>query len=322
MTMKVVAVGECMVELSRSGSAADGALFALAYGGDTFNTAAYLARAPGITCEYLTAVGDDPYSDGIIALAQENHVGTDLIARCPGRMPGLYLIETDRAGERSFWYWRETSPARTLFDFCDNDAVTQAVAAADALYFSGITLSILDTQGLGRLSELIVAAKAAQTLVVMDSNFRPRGWPQGKLAARETFGAFWRQADIAMPTFEDEAALFGASSPTDVADRLIDAGASEVVVKQGGRPALIARGHADRVWCAPTHNVSVVDTTAAGDAFNAGYLAGRLQGLAPEPACEIAHQLAGAVIGHRGAIVPQSATAVVLEALGRAIDAR
>ena len=86
---RVVSVGECMVELARG---PDGR-FGLAYGGDTFNAAVYLARA-GMPVAYATAVGDDPYSAGILALAAEEGIDRDLMQVLPGRMPGLYLIET------------------------------------------------------------------------------------------------------------------------------------------------------------------------------------------------------------------------------------
>lgn len=68
-----------MVELARGTDRR----FGLSYGGDTFNTAVYLARA-GIDVSYATALGDDPYSAGLIALARRETVGTDLIAIVPG----------------------------------------------------------------------------------------------------------------------------------------------------------------------------------------------------------------------------------------------
>ena len=60
----VVCIGEVMVEMSRG---ADGR-FGFGCGGDTFNMAVYLARA-GVEVAYATALGDDRYSDGILALA-------------------------------------------------------------------------------------------------------------------------------------------------------------------------------------------------------------------------------------------------------------
>src|SRR5438552_1183445 len=111
---RIVCVGEVMVEMARGN---DGR-FGIACGGDTFNTAVYLARN-GINVAFATALGDDPYSDGILALAAAEGVASDLMLRVPGRMPGLYLIETDPEGERRFYYWRETSPARELFELPD-----------------------------------------------------------------------------------------------------------------------------------------------------------------------------------------------------------
>src|SRR5215471_1806821 len=85
---RIVSVGEVMIELARGG---DGR-FGLACGGDTFNTAIYLARA-GVEVAYATALGDDPYSDGILALAAAENVARDLVLRAPGRLPGLYLVD-------------------------------------------------------------------------------------------------------------------------------------------------------------------------------------------------------------------------------------
>src|SRR6185503_5307040 len=92
---RVVSVGEVMVELARGN---DGR-YGLAFGGDTFNTAVYLARA-GVEVAYATALGDDPYSAAIMEMAGAEGIASDLMLRVADRMPGLYLIETDRSGER------------------------------------------------------------------------------------------------------------------------------------------------------------------------------------------------------------------------------
>ena len=93
----VVTVGEVLLELTRG---SDGR-FALAYGGDTFNTAVYLARA-GLEVAFASALGDDPYSDGVLALAAAEGISRDLILRAPGRLPGLSLIDTEPASTASF----------------------------------------------------------------------------------------------------------------------------------------------------------------------------------------------------------------------------
>src|SRR6267142_7270115 len=104
---KVACIGECMVELKQ----ADVGLFSRGYGGDTLNTAVYLARL-GVGADYVTALGDDSLSDEMIAGWAAEGVGTGRVARLRGKLPGIYLIETDQRGERRFFHWRESSAAR------------------------------------------------------------------------------------------------------------------------------------------------------------------------------------------------------------------
>src|SRR5262249_53886951 len=111
---RVVCIGEVEIELARGG---DGR-FGVGCGGDTFNTAIYLARA-GIETAYATALGDDPYSDAILALAAAENLARDLVLRVPGRLPGLYLIDNDASGARRFHRWSDAAPARDLFELTD-----------------------------------------------------------------------------------------------------------------------------------------------------------------------------------------------------------
>lgn len=305
-TGRVVSVGECMVELARG---SDGR-FGLAYGGDTFNTAVYLARA-GVRVAYATALGDDPYSAGIAGLAKSEGIETDLIATLPGRMPGLYLIETGQGGERSFWYWRDRAAARELFECSQADRIVEALETAAVIYFSGVTLSLYSERGLERFAAALQSARSNGTRIVMDSNYRPRGWGGDLDRARRTFARFWRLSDIALPTWDDEQALWGDTSARSVVERLRGLGVGEIVVKCGSEGALVASGGQEVSVPCP-QPVEPVDTTAAGDSFNAGYLIVRRAGGSEIDAARFAHQLAAVVIRHRGAIVPQQATAAIL----------
>jgi 2-dehydro-3-deoxygluconokinase len=294
-----------MVELARG---ADGR-FGLAYGGDTFNTAVYMARA-GAPVAYVTALGDDAYSQGILDVARDEGVGTQLIRIEPGRMPGLYLIETTPAGERSFSYWRDRSPAREMFDTKLSAIMLAHIGGARLIYVSGITLSLYSPQGLARLYSMIEASRQTGGQFAMDGNYRPRGWGGDAKRAKATMEKFWRLADIALPTFEDEQMLWGDATPAATAARLGKLGVGEVVVKCGAEGAHIT--HAGTTTHAPCPAVvTALDTTAAGDSFNAGYLAARLKGVTPADAAQAGHRLAGVVIQHRGAIVPKAATAAL-----------
>src|SRR5262245_18016829 len=108
---QVVCVGEVIIELARGG---DGRR-AMGCGGDTFTTAIYLARA-GLRTAFATALGDDPYSGGVLALTAAEGVVNDLVVRVPGRLPALCVVESDANGKRQFHYWREEAPARDLFE--------------------------------------------------------------------------------------------------------------------------------------------------------------------------------------------------------------
>jgi 2-dehydro-3-deoxygluconokinase len=299
---RVISVGEVMVELSRGN---DGR-FSLASGGDTFNTAVYLARH-GVDVAYATALGDDPYSDSIVALATAEGVRTDLIQRMPGRLPGLYLIETSGAGERTFYYWRDTSPARELFELPDWSQIAETLLSARIIYFSGITLSIYSNVGLGRFLAVLEMARKNGVKIAFDGNFRPRGWKGDLVRARTVFTEALKRVDVAMPTFDDEVMLWGDQSPEATIERLKAFGISEIVVKNGENGALVAAGgHQELI---PVHEVvQPIDTTAAGDSFNAGYMAARLSGENPGDAASAAHKLAAAVIQHRGAIMPRQTT--------------
>ena len=300
----VISIGECMVELARGG---DGR-FGLGYGGDTFNTAIYLARA-GVGVAYATLLGDDPYSQGVLDLARAENVATDLIGIVPGRNAGLYMIETSMAGERIFHYWRDRAPARELF--CGESAFAVASAMNDArlIYLSGITLSLYDAHALDALEAALRAAKICGARVAIDGNFRPRGWgadDAGRDRARQTFERFFRLADLALPTFDDEQALWGDATIEATVTRLQSWGIAEIAVKRGRDGALIASDGV--VKTVPVvAEVKAIDTTAAGDSFNAAYLAARLRGSAPDSAAREGHVLAGAKIAHRGAIMPRAA---------------
>jgi len=301
---RAVCVGEVMIELLRGG---DGR-FAAACGGDTFNTAIYLARA-GAEVAFASALGDDPYSEGILALAAAEGVAGDLILRAPGRLPGLYLVDLDPAGKQRSHVWRGEAPAGDLFELADWSAVAAGLVAARLIYFSGITLSLYSNAGLGRFLAVIELARQNGAKVAFDGNFRPRGWKGDLSRARTVFMEALKRVDIALPAYDDEAVLWGDPSPEATVARLQAFGIAEIVVKNGPNSALVVAQGANEFVPVP-EVVVPIDTMAAGDSFNAGYLAARLSGSAPVAAATAAHALAGQVIRHRGAIMPRAAAAV------------
>ena len=296
---KVVLFGECMLELQGEafGSMHQG------FGGDTLNTAVYLARcATELQVCYATALGDDGLSAGMLQRWQAERLDTSLVQRLPGRMPGLYLIQVDAHGERSFSYWRDSSAAKAYFDA----SITPLEAEADSLdafYTSGISLAILPPAGRERLFALMDRLRARGATVVFDNNYRPRLWASRE-EALANFDRAYALASIALITADDEQALRNLPTLQAAVDAAQGLPCAEVVVKRG-RDATLVRS-ASGVLEVPTERVDkVVDTTAAGDSFAAGYLAVRLQGGSTADAARHGNRLAGRVIQHRGALIPQ-----------------
>ena len=292
----VAAVGECMLELS----AREGCDWRMGFAGDTFNTLwALRALLPeDVAAAYVSAFGDDPFSRDQIAFFRDHGIG---IANSPviaGAWPGLYAI-TLTGAERSFTYWRADAAARRLAD--DAEALRASLHGRALAYFSGITLAILEPAARATLFAVLKSVRAGGTKVAFDPNYRPRLWSSPE-AARAAIAEALEVADIALPTFPDEQALFGDATPSATVERLSAAGVGEIVVKDGESPALVAAsGEAISV---PAVKVDAIDTTGAGDSFNGGYLAARLSGDGPVDAARRAHRVAAAVVQVRGALAP------------------
>ena len=294
---RFVSVGECMVEMS---GGEDGN-YRLGYAGDTLNTAWYARARLGAdwAVDYVTALGDDLYSQQMVDFFAANGIGTGHIQKITGRRPGLYLIHQDK-GDRHFTYWRGQSAARSMAD--DRETLLAALAGAELVYFSGISMAILNPRSRGRLMKAIYAARQGGARVVFDPNERPALWTSPSVMG-SCITAAAELADIVLPTFPDEQALFGDASPEAVAERYLSWGAQEVVVKNGAEPAFVAARDSEG-FVAPMPGAESVDPTGAGDSFNGAYLAARLEGGSPLDAAAKAHALAAIVIGHKGALVP------------------
>src|SRR3954466_11530985 len=146
---KVACIGECMIELKQAQGTEPG-LFSRGYGGDTLNTAVYLTRL-GVGVDYITALGDDSLSDEMISGWAAEGVGTSRVTRLPGKLPGIYMIQTDDRGERRFFHWRDSAAARSLMDLPDTADILDSLAGYDIFYLSAITLSLYNDAGRARL---------------------------------------------------------------------------------------------------------------------------------------------------------------------------
>jgi len=300
VTRRVCCVGEVMIELSN----ALGGTPQLGVAGDTYNTAVYLGRllrGSPIEISYVTALGKDPYSSKIEHALKDHGLDVSLVETRPDLMPGLYAIDTDEFGERSFSYWRSNSAARSLFS--EPCSVSPSdMLGADLIYLSGITMAILPSKVRQRLIDFIAEFRSRGGVFAYDSNYRPRLW-ESRGIAQDINEQMWRAADIALPSVDDEMELFGDRDEAAVLARLSRFGVSQGALKRGAEGPLDLSGVASPQDLQAVSKV--VDSTAAGDSFNAGYLAAYLKGETTQIALETGHNLAAKVISARGAIIPE-----------------
>lgn len=306
---RIALFGECMIELR-------GQMFGTMqqnFGGDTLNTAVYLARLgadSGIEVSYATQLGNDAFSDAMVAAWQQEGIDTSMVRREEGKMPGLYTIQVDDKGERTFYYWRDMSAAKDFF-VGKGSLLEERIAAngLDVLYFSGISLAVLPDAGRERLFGIIDKLHAAGGKVFFDNNYRHRLW-RGDPRTKEWYDRAFSNADLALITLEDNASLYGLDEESALA-HAYSLAPDEVVIKRGADPTIVrVRGH-DEPIIVPTFRVpKVVDTTGAGDSFAAGYLAARLQGQSPEVAARSGNKIASIVVQYPGAIIPREAMPV------------
>ena len=295
---RLLSIGECMVELAQIGPET----YKRGFAGDTFNTAWYARRLLPADWQvaFGSVIGRDAVSDEMVAFMAGEGIEVDSLARHPTRSVGLYMISLD-GGERSFSYWRSASAARTLTD--DADWLAGILARAGHVHFSGITLAILGRDGRERLAAALNDARGDGLSVSFDTNLRPRLW-KNESEMREGLRLGASVADLVLPSFDEETGLFGDPTPADTIRRYRDAGAEAVVVKDGAGPMHVWSAEEGAAEIAPPSVEQVVDTTAAGDSFAAGFLAARLTGAPMVEAARQASALASKVIQHPGALVP------------------
>jgi 2-dehydro-3-deoxygluconokinase len=299
----VASIGECMIELKQAtGGSQVAGLYSRGYGGDTLNTAVYLVRL-GVSVDYITALGDDPLSEEMLAGWAAEGVGIGRVPRLSGKLPGIYLIGTDEHGERRFFHWRDTAAVRRLMDLPETSGILDSLADYSLVYLSAVTLSLYDDNGRKRLFGALRRARERGARVAFDTNFRVRGWPDLDVA-RAVFSEAFETADIVLASTEDLLPLY----PKTNADGLISRVSSPEAVLRLPEPASIVRfeGVSHRIEADPVTD-PVIDTTAAGDSFSAAYIAARLAGAGPVEAARAGHRLAGVVVCHPGAIIPRAA---------------
>ena len=297
-----LSIGEVMIEFAPDFSeSSKRTIHSLSFAGDAFNTAVLLSRL-GVETSFYSNLGDDDKSRSILKMMEDEGVDSSLIQLLPGRVPGLYLIKNDENGERSFSYWRGESPAREMFSSIDEiDTFLPKIAHFKTIYLTGITLAIIGEGARHRLFKLLSERRKTGVTIIMDSNYRSRLW-ENKQSAKNALAGLAEVCDVSLVSLDDERELWGAEvTASNVVDHYHRFGVKEVVVKSKEGPVLVDDG-------VSLHEISVkavtevLDSTGAGDAFNAGYVLARIKQLDLISSVNVGCASAAAVLECRGAL--------------------
>lgn len=303
MNFKIAVIGECMVELQEI----EPGNVRQTFGGDTLNAAIYMARLQKffpLQIEYITALGTDPLSNKMIQFWENEGVKSNLVIQKPDEKPGLYFIQLDEHGERFFSYWRKEAAARKCFDFLESKNILDALEQYQAIYISGITLAILTQEGRNRLLDRLTKLHQQKISINFDYNYRPNLWKSPQ-EYKDTLSNLLPLIDIAFSGLDELEMLHGTSSLCKGHKFLLDSGVKESVIRNGNDPCSIQNKTSQHTIPIPS-SIKIVDTTAAGDSFSGMYLVARKNGMEIDKAAALAHEMAGYVIQHKGAIAPKA----------------
>lgn len=291
----LVCLGEPMIEFNRQKPGADGRVHWLeGHGGDTSNVAIAAARQ-GASAGYVTAIGTDPFGDSLVALWAAERVDSSAVIRRADAPTGLYFVTHSERGHE-FTFARAGSAASRM---TKAEIPESYVAGAKVFEASAISQAISASANEAVLHAMALAKKHG-VAIAYDTNLRLRLWQLEK--ARPAIEEACRRADVVFTSDEEAAALWGHEGPEAVADALFAFGPATVIVKRGGKGALVAtRARREHV---AGHAVKAVDATGAGDTFAGAFLARRLAGDDVFAAARYANAAAALKTEGYGAVAP------------------
>ena len=271
MTLDVLTLGEPLVAFVavEGGSLADATTYSRHVAGAETNLAVGLARL-GVRAGIVGRVGDDGLGTAILRRLRAEGVDVAGLTVEAGSPTGLLIRERRALGPSEVLYRRSGSAGSYLAPG-DLEA-SGGVRGARWLHVTGITPA-LSGSARAAVEAAIDAARTAGATVSFDVNLRRRLWSEAE--AGPVLGGLARRADVVLGD-PDELAL--ASGAGDAVTDLLEAGVSTVVTKLGAG-GVRARTHDGQDLALPAFPVRAADPVGAGDAFCAGFIAARLDGL-------------------------------------------
>ena len=288
----IIGIGECLIEFFEEGSHS----YKQSVAGDVFNTLFYASRL-GLKTGLISNFGNDDLTKHIWELMDQEGIDRSSITRSETKTNGLYLISTNESGDPHYSFWRNDSAAKETLQTIDPKRIEEYILTSKYFHFSAIALAILNEREI--LISLLQRIHGKMT-ITFDTNFRKGLWDDiGILKSFiESAPSF---VDILFVSSTDDENIFTKRSADEAIAFYRGLGYRKIIFKQG-RKNVLAWDSMQMLEVPVLTGVKVIDATAAGDAFNAGFIAAQLHGESFESSIHSGNLCAAFVITRRGGI--------------------
>ncbi len=269
--------------------------FERGWGGDVSNVIVAVSRLghrSGIMCR----IGNDEFGECFLEMWKSEGVDTSHVIVESNAFTAVYFISIREDGGHEFTYYRANSAAS---HFSPEDLDLNYISEARILHVSGITQAISSSCREATF-KAIEAARESNVLVSYDPNIRLKLWSLNlaKAIVSYTIG----MVDFVLLTGDEAKLITGIDNVRDAALKILEFGPKVVVLKLGGEGCLVATS--SDVVRAPAYRVEIIDTTGAGDAFDAAFIVGILENMSLQRIAYFANIAAALKCRGRGAVKP------------------
>jgi 2-dehydro-3-deoxygluconokinase len=288
----LIGIGECLIELFEEAPHS----YKQSIAGDVFNTLFYASRL-GLKTGFISNFGNDDLTKNILGVMHHEGIDRSCTSYSDKKTNGMYLISTNESGDPHYSFWRSDSAARETLQTINVKILENYIASSKYFHFSAIALAILHEREI-----LISLLKKLQgkTIITFDTNFRKGLWDD--IAKLKTFiesaSSF---VDVLFVSKTDDENIFGVRTAKDAMKHYQELGFKLIIYKQGSDAVLAWDGNA--IFKVPTiKDIKVLDATAAGDAFNAGFIAAQNLGKNNIDSIYFGNKCAAKVISVKGGL--------------------
>ena len=288
----LIGIGECLIELFEEAPH----IYKQSVAGDVFNTLFYASRV-GLKTGFISNFGSDELTKNILEVMDREGIDRSCTSRSEKKTNGMYLISINESGDPYYSFWRSDSAARETLQTIDVKKLEEYISSSKYFHFSAIAFAILHEREI-----LISLLKKlhGKVRITFDTNFRKGLWDDISILKNfiESASSF---VDVLFVSKTDDEDIFGVRTAEEAMKYYQELRYKLIIYKQGADDVLVCDGNI--IIRVPTiKNIKVVDATAAGDAFNAGFIAAQIHGENIESSVHAGNSCAAFAIGRRGGL--------------------